>query len=387
MPDGYASPASAQKVLRPSTELLSRPIIDANMLALLFYKVEFSEWDGRPNNSIRHVEIHPPEWNAWVVFSDKQSKNGIGFPVTNILDIKVISAIQGTIIKKQDLMLKLTFNGMSDNLEHSVIINIEDKYVQGFINAIETVRQKEYDEVYWAYRSLTFPPSIDGATMIDIYPLTPFLAKGEEIVWQNVRTDVHNKKVVDIEVLTNYRVFRYDYTQHAGTVILLPVLEDVLVTNQGSKGSTNSTGSYSKSANMLLSSLGNYQAVSSSMGDVNFIYEGRPFITFSGLKNSYKLAALAKSLRDQQSYVQIGGRVESNGKHVHPNTSQVGQTPTPDTHIEEQLISCKTCKNINSHGSKFCNKCGSKLENICRNCGNENPEYSTYCNQCGLALK
>ena len=51
--------------------------------------------------------------------------------------------------------------------------------------------------------------------MIDIYPLTPFLSEGEEIIWHQMKTEgIRHKKVLWIEALTNYRVYYYDYKQH-----------------------------------------------------------------------------------------------------------------------------------------------------------------------------
>ena len=41
-----------------------------------------------------------------------------------------------------------------------------------------------------------------------------------------------HKKVIWIEVLTNYRVLQYDYKPADGTVVLMPGLQDVVVNNQ-----------------------------------------------------------------------------------------------------------------------------------------------------------
>ena len=69
---------------------------------------------------------------------------------------------------------------------------------------------------------------------IDIYPLTPFLATGEEILWQSLKADINDKdkKVILIEAVTSYRVFQYSYQEHKGAVILFPSVEDVKVSNE-----------------------------------------------------------------------------------------------------------------------------------------------------------
>jgi Double zinc ribbon len=47
---------------------------------------------------------------------------------------------------------------------------------------------------------------------------------------------------------------------------------------------------------------------------------------------------------------------------------------------------CKQCGKTNHDGSKFCNNCGSKLQDPCTKCGNINPVGSAFCGKCGNAL-
>ena len=89
------------------------------------------------------------------------------------------------------------------------------------------------DATYWTHRSLTFQTGPVGQTMVvDIYPLTPFLAEGENVIWRNMKIDPAAKdKIVEIDIVTNYRVFQYSYDSHTGTAILLPSIEDVAAVN------------------------------------------------------------------------------------------------------------------------------------------------------------
>jgi hypothetical protein len=63
-----------------------------------------------------------------------------------------------------------------------MIIILEDKYIDNFVQMMQTIKQKEFDEIYWTYRSLNFQTGFGQTKTIEIYPLTPFLAEGEEIV-------------------------------------------------------------------------------------------------------------------------------------------------------------------------------------------------------------
>jgi hypothetical protein len=98
------------------------------------------------------------------------------------------------------------------------------------------------------HRSLSFPTGAGTVATVDIYPLAPFLAEGEEIIWHNMSTSgIRHKKIVWLQALTNYRVYYYNYDtgnvpksyqshnyaqQASGIFVLLPGLQDVVVMNQ-----------------------------------------------------------------------------------------------------------------------------------------------------------
>lgn len=57
------------------------------------------------------------------------------------------------------------------------------------------------------------------------------------------------------------------------------------------------------------------------------------------------------------------------------------------TVINENQIACPSCKAINPSYSKFCNKCGAKLQLSCPNCGNSLLPDSKFCNNCGTKIE
>lgn len=132
-----------------------------------------------------------------------------------------------------------------------------------------------------------------------------------------------------------------------------------------------------------------------TIGDVIFIAEGKPYITFSQIADPHGLASVVKSLRKQQTHMRIGGQVQTKPRREEQTTfSQLDnkmqgvQTKTVTSNSNKIVdIICNKCGNNNNpKGSKFCNKCGFKLQNNCTNCGNINQENSAFCNQCGFAL-
>lgn len=47
---------------------------------------------------------------------------------------------------------------------------------------------------------------------------------------------------------------------------------------------------------------------------------------------------------------------------------------------------CGSCQATNKDTSKFCNSCGTSLENICEKCGEIVPSTSQFCHNCGAAI-
>lgn len=395
-------------MLRPTLRQSLRPMISPNYLETHNYEMEIVDFSSGSNNqnaievkNLKKIELHPLEWDGLVVlYNPKKDKElRIEIPVGNITDIQLISEKKGHIIKKENLMIQIIYKSDRDNQDNNiVVIDLDDKRANECFRIIQSMRQKELGGQYWTHRLLTFQTSSNNNNQtktIDIYPLARFLAEGEDIIWHQMKIEGRrDKKVQWIQALTNYRVFHYDFIQHAGTFVLLPGLEDVVVNNQRRTSRSNSVGFYSRSYYNLSgfsSSTGN----SMTIGDVVFIALGRPFIIFRQIGDPHGFASVVKSIR-KQTHVRIGEQVqtgiireEQTGRTSQiDNKMQVTQTKTvtPNINIVNTII-CNKCGNDTSpKGSKFCNKCGSKLQNNCANCGNVNPENSAFCNQCGFAL-
>lgn len=239
------------KSLRPRG--LTRMIVDRRLLAIPFYRMEMvSDSTGRPDKRANHVEIHPVEWDAKIVFAAVKSPvKPVGIPITNFVNISTVSETKGTFRRQEDLMLKINFRA-NDGSERWAIINMEDKQVKDFLNRVQILKQKESDEVYWSHNRLAFQNNLGQTKTVDIYPLTPFLAEGEEIVWHNMIPHPDFKEKIGVlEVFTNYRVFIYDYTQHLGNAILLPSIEDITEKNLRQSSDTKPVGTYILSSDDL----------------------------------------------------------------------------------------------------------------------------------------
>jgi ribosomal protein L40E len=376
LPKGYEGQLGSIKSRRPSG--LTRMIVDRRLLVIPFCRIEMvSDSMGKPDKRVDHVEIHPVEWDAKIVFAATKARiRPVGLPITTITDVSVASETKGTFRKKEDLMLKINFRA-NDNSERWMIINMEDKQVNDFFNQMNILKQKESDEVYWSHRRLTFQDNSGQTRTVDIYPLTPFLAEGEVIVWHNMKSHPNFKnKISMLEVFTNYRVFKYSYDQHVGSVVLLPSIDDITVANLRQSSNIQPVGTYILSSHQLSTSRN-----VGTVGDITFVSGGKLFLTFSQISDPEQLASSVR-LMIQQTSMQIGGQAQRQGVQESP------AQPTKTQRISEKVgeLVCKKCGTSNPVDSKFCNKCGSSLSLICPNCGNQNASDASFCNKCGSKL-
>jgi hypothetical protein len=92
----------------------------------------------------------------------------------------------------------------------------------------------------------------------------------EQVIWcLNFTKDIFHKKIVDSWIITNYRVLANN------SEIWLKDIDDIIVTNQRSV--SNST--------------------SISIGEVLFLYQGKPYVIFRQVSDPQGIARLAKAAR------------------------------------------------------------------------------------------
>jgi hypothetical protein len=192
-------------------------MVSPNMLDMHNYEIEVVDFRLGSSNkyatefkNLKRIELHPLEWDGLIVLCNpkKDKEQRIEIPIGNIADIQRISERKGHIIKKENLMIQIIYKIDRDNQDNIVVIDLDDKGANECFQLIQSMRQKESDGVFWAYRSLTFQTNSNNNTnqtkTIDIYHLAPFLAEGEEIIWHQMKTEGRrNKKVEWIQAFTN----------------------------------------------------------------------------------------------------------------------------------------------------------------------------------------
>jgi uncharacterized Zn-binding protein involved in type VI secretion len=83
-----------------------------------------------------------------------------------------------------------------------------------------------------------------------------------------------------MQMITNYRIFEYNFNTHQGKALLYQGLDNVVVTNQRRTSKSNTVGTYVKSRSLAADSA-NTNSTTMTLGDLVFISGGKPIATFN----------------------------------------------------------------------------------------------------------
>jgi ribosomal protein L40E len=223
------------------------------------------------------------------------------------------------------------------------------------------------EKVYWESIDFEYRDESSQPRSTSLHFKTPILAEGESVLWHAAKLEgIVSKKIEWIWALTNFRALNYDFRTHQSGRIALPNVEEIVVLNKRTESQSSHVGTYSGDLRRYGVGVGSSKSTSRTVGDMVFMKGGTPIVTFLQVCDPQGLVDLAKAAKEQLLIVV-------------PTGKQSGS--------ENQQMICSNCGNLNSAGSTFCNKCGSKLNAPCLKCGNLSPEGSSFCNKCGSVLQ
>ena len=251
------------------------------------YDVEIVKWiDGSTkDNGINKMILRPIEAGNMIEFCRGKTTQ---FTITSraLYSVGVVEETKKGFLgrKKQDLLLEVKFNGNGQQQNQkqdlpSIILNVEDKQVQEIMQYFQGIMDLVNTKNYWS--------NILGL---------PFLLEGESIVWHNVLTEgTINKHATWLDVITNQRIFEYSFQQHEANAIALSALEDVIVMNQKRISQSNRSGGYGRSK-YHIAGTGTSSSTGVTIGNVVFVSQGKPIITFYNIQDPRGLVKLVKSI-------------------------------------------------------------------------------------------
>jgi hypothetical protein len=208
------------------------------------------------------------------------------------------------------------------------------------------------------------------------YTNVPLLADGEEVLWHREKMDgIINKKLRAFEALTNFRVMFYDFQSCEGFGDILLAGGEVIVANQKRLSESQRSGTFAGGAargTFAGSSGGSSYGESQTFGDVKLVDNGSVLFTYYQVADPHGLARLMRHAIESQA--RLGRKLDEKRKS---GTQTSGASKS---------VLCIECDSSNPEGSKFCNKCGGKMDFSCHKCGQSNPRGASFCNSCGAEL-
>ena len=410
LPEEYKKTDDFNPLPRPNAKRLSsRPIVDSSFLEISTYKIEFIlktedksynkleavlKTEDKSYNKLDTMEVRPIEMDASILFYNSKNKEGPLLPISSIKDIKLVSQFSGIFHKREKTMVEISFNNR-DKENKTIRINLDDKKINEFLQQIKLIQNKLHnDDAFWASYLLNVKTESGTISSIEIHPAIPFLSQGEEIVWNNIITKnvLENiKKITFLDLVTNYRIFRYNYMDHNGNFILIDEIKDIIVNNQRQKFNSLANGTYVKSGNSIHNNK-ETKTNNSIIGNIIISSDGKPSIIFENINDPNRLAATIKSIKKQRDF-DIKNNIQSTqvneiysiiNKYKKFNDKELSTLKLKS----DNNIICGNCSKENSIDSKFCIKCGEKLNipNRCTKCNQNNVIDAIFCNMCGNKL-
>ena len=190
------------------------------------------------------------------------------------------------------------------------------------------------------------------------------LQANEQVIWRNILTKgFFNKKIIDTQIITNFRVIRNDYE------IPLQDLDDIVIMNRHRQSQSQYTGVRSRGMGMGQSNSRGY-----TFGNIVFIYQGVPAIIFYRILDPQGIVNLTKSAR--KKLIQEMKLEEKSYKKRLIEEEKFRKRAS-------SLIVCNKCNKSNPSNSRFCSQCGSKLIVKCEYCKSDNEVDISFCVKCG----
>ena len=187
-----------------------------------------------------------------------------------------------------------------------------------------------------------------GVQSATIDPWSKELQSGEDYLWSYYEEKgIFNKHLSQLWGITNFRIYMYDGEINKVTgLLMMDQLEDVVVMNTHRQYNSQRVGSYGRIARGFGLSTGYSTGKSVTIGDILFMSNGQPVITWRGLRDPTGLKRLVIAVK----------------KELYPK-DLFGKT--------------KTTVSSRSYGDKT----------ICQDCGTKNPTGSSFCCKCGHVMR
>jgi hypothetical protein len=317
-------------------------MFDEKLVKRFEYNIDVVRYiDGQPSKMLGKLVIHPIEVGNNLEFKSTKDTSRFQIPIDDITEINTPEQAEETRDKKH-VLLEIEFKD-SQGDKKSMVINVFDRHIEDLL--VKTLKPME--QKYWDVVELEY--DLGGITKTtQLCYKTPFLSDGEELLWINSMVEgIANKHIRWLEALTNFRAIYYDFEKHESGRIPLNFVDDVLVKNLATAG-FDRIGRFNEVGIRTFLQTGiERHTTRETVGDVLFMRDNKPIVSFLQVSDPYEVANLAKGMINQLFKPVKKGRV---------------RLPMAAVGARENVVrTCTYCGNVNAVGAEFCNNCGFAL--------------------------
>ena len=284
---------------------LCHRIVSNQVIRMWEFNIKIAKWlDGQESNAFDRMLLHPVEYGNYIrlMKRGRNVHNDYLIELKNITDAKIVEQTSGYIIKRQDLLIEITFvdNDPAGIVKdkHSVMIDVEDKDAHLIIDLLKMFKDIEEKSGFWTKSQVIYRDPNGRQITNEIFLEAPFLAQDEKLrwIWWITKRKDDTKTINYLRALTNFRVFEYNYEAHVGRAIALKNINDVQVTirednKKGIDKSDTEYGIFTKDLKIIGCNERNTTNIR-TIGDVTFIVNGEPFATFRSIGNPKDIAGI-----------------------------------------------------------------------------------------------
>jgi hypothetical protein len=110
-------------------------------------------------------------------------------------------------------------------------LDFRDDHAKEIVKTLNNLKELNISSYLQKY-AIAYRSQYRQIRIVEIYPMTPFLAPDEQLAWYNMKTSgTFTKKVDWVQALTNFRVLEYNFKSHQSTSLPLSLVDNAIVTN------------------------------------------------------------------------------------------------------------------------------------------------------------
>jgi hypothetical protein len=295
LPRGYVAPDKQNVLSQPSNYRL---IVDSKLIKRELYELDKIKSTVKESFSdVYWLVINPIEAGSGIEFCGQSAMKVVPvyrIPVQDITNVTLIETDRGR-MRSKGLAVKISF--YKNSKMNEIVIECPGSKERELVQNLENLRQMDRS-AYWQKYNIAYRTNDEQIKFSEIYPMTPFLAPDEQLVWYRLKTSgVLNTKAKWIQAVTSYRVLEYNFDTHGCSALPLSSLDSAVVANRKIESQTSQSDIFIGTGYSAGVIQGSANTTSATVGDVIFTQSGKNLMIFTQILDPDGVASVFHSAR------------------------------------------------------------------------------------------